>query len=150
MKHLNLETYLDRYTQLRKALGFKVRSEERYLRQFVGFLESQESAGPIRAEMAVRWALSTSRHSMQARRLTLARRFLMYLKAFLPDTGIPSVGLLTGEPRPQAYVYSEEEIVRMQRHTRRLWDRGCLSQITFETLIGLLACTGLRIGERFG
>jgi integrase len=35
----------------------------------------------------------------------------------------------------------------MQQATRTLWEPGSLKQITFETLIGLLACTGLRIGE---
>jgi integrase len=35
----------------------------------------------------------------------------------------------------------------MQQATRILWEPGCLKQITFETLIGLLASTGLRIGE---
>jgi integrase/recombinase XerD len=34
-----------------------------------------------------------------------------------------------------------------QQTTRTLWEPGCLKQITFETLIGLLASTGLRIGE---
>ena len=35
----------------------------------------------------------------------------------------------------------------MLQATRTLWEPGCLKQLTFETLIGLLASTALRIGE---
>jgi integrase len=83
----------------------------------------------------------------QVTRLTAARHFLIYLKAFLPDTEIPPPSLLAEERQTRPYLYSDEEILRMQQSTRTLWEPGCLKQITFETLIGLLACTGLRIGE---
>jgi integrase len=73
--------------------------------------------------------------------------FMIYLKAFLPDTEIPAAGLLAEERRPRPRPYAEEEIVRMQQIARTLWEPGGLKQITFETLIGLLASTGLRIGE---
>lgn len=145
----NLEIYADRYAELRKALGFRFR-EHSLLRQFVRFLRSQDCSGPIRATMAVQWACMASLRCGrcgQVTRLTTARHFLIYLKAFLPDTEIPASGLLAEERRPRPRLYAEEEIVRMQQITRTLWEPGCLKQITFETLIGLLASTGLRIGE---
>jgi integrase/recombinase XerD len=150
MKHLNLEMHADRYAELRKALGFKFRVEHNILRKFVRFLESQDSPGPIRAAMVLQWACDASAlcgRCGQIQRLTVARHFLIYLKAFLPDTEIPASGLLAEERRPRPYLYSDEQIVRMQQITRTLWKPGCLKQITFETLIGLLASTGLRIGE---
>jgi integrase len=150
MKHLNLEMHADRYGEMRKALGFKFRVEHNMLRQFVRFLELQNSPGPIRAAMALQWACTASPlcgRCGQVRRLTVARYFLIYLKAFLPDTEIPASGLLAEERRPRPYLYSDVQIVGMQQSTRTLWKSGCLKQITFETLIGLLASTGLRIGE---
>jgi integrase len=150
VKHLNLEMHAERYAELRKALGYKFRVEPGMLQQFVRFLESQESSGPIRALIALQWAISASPlcgRCGQVRRLTVARHFLIYLKAFLPDTEIPASGLLAEQRRPRPYLYSDHEIVRMQETTRTLWEPGCLKQITFETLIGLLASTGLRIGE---
>ena len=150
MKHLNLEMHADKYVALRKALGFKFRVEHNMLRQFVRFLESQDASGRIRAAMALQWAVSASPlcgRCGQVQRLRTARQFLIYLKAFLPNTEIPEPGMLAEERRPTPYLYSEEEIMRMQQTTRTLWEPGCLKQITFETLIGLLASTGLRIGE---
>jgi len=150
MKHLNLEMHAERYTGLRKALGFKFRFEYSLLHQFVRFLESQDSPEPIRAAMALQWAVSASPRCGrcgQVTRLNTARHFLIYLKAFLPATEIPPSGMLAEERRPTPYLYSDEQIVRMQQTTRTLWNPGCLKQITFETLIGLLASTGLRIGE---
>ena len=149
MKRLHLQIHADRYAELRKALGFKFR-ERGSVQQFVDFLESQGGSGPIRAAMALEWAVSASPRCGrfgQVGRLTVAWHFLMYLKAFLPDTEIPAPGLLAEERRPRPYLYSGEEIVGMQQATRTLWEPGCLKQITFETLIGLLASTGLRIGE---
>ena len=145
----NLEIYADQYGELRKALGFKFR-EHSLLQQFVQFLKSQDCHGPIRAAMAVQWACMTSPRCGrfgQVTRLTAARHFLIYLKAFLPDTEIPPAGLLAEQRRPRPYLYSDEEILHMQQTTRTLWEPGCLKQITIETLIGLLASTGLRIGE---
>jgi integrase/recombinase XerD len=150
MKHLQLEMHLMRYAEMRKAMGYKFRVEQILLPQFVRFLESRDGSGPIRAAMALEWAISASPacgRVGQVQRLTVARHFLIYLKAFMPDTEIPAPGLLAEGRRPRPYVYSDEEIVRMQQATRALWERGCLKQITFETLIGLLASTGLRIGE---
>ena len=149
MKHLHLQIHADRYAELRKALGFKFR-ERSLIQQFVHFLESQDGTGPIRAAMAFEWAISASPtcgRVGQAQRLTVARHFLIYLKAFLPDTEIPASGLLAEERRPRPRLYSDEEIARMQQATRTLWESGSLKQIAFETLIGLLASTGLRIGE---
>lgn len=149
MKHLHLQIYAERYAELRQALGFKFR-ERGLVQQFVDFLESQNCSGPIRTAMVLEWAVSASPscgRCGQVRRLTVARHFLICLKAFLPDTEIPAPGLLAEERRPRPYLYSSEEIVRMQQATRTLWEPGCLKQFTFETLIGLLASTGLRIGE---
>ena len=149
MKHLHLQIHADRYAELRQALGFKFR-ERGLVQQFVDFLEAQNCSGPIRTALALEWAVSASPscgRCGQVRRLTVAWHFLIYLKAFLPDTEIPASGLLTEERRPRPYLYSSQEIVGMQQATRTLWEPGCLKQITFETLIGLLASTGLRIGE---
>ena len=59
MKHLHLQIHADRYAELRKALGFKFR-ERNSVQQFVQFLESQDGSGPIRAAMALEWAVSAS------------------------------------------------------------------------------------------
>jgi integrase len=53
--------------------------------------------------------------------------------------------LPASKSRPAPYLYRDEEIVALMRAAGAL--RPPLRAATFRTLIGLLACTGLRIGE---
>lgn len=148
MKYTNLPLHLDTYLNLRRALGYKLGYEKTAVREFVRFLESQND-GPLPGEMILRWACSASPRAGQAgqyRRFCYARRFLTYLNPFFPETEIPA-SVLTDARRPRPYIFSEEQIARMQAATRQLWPAGSLKQFTLETLLGLLISTGLRIGE---
>lgn len=149
MRYTNLPSHLDSYLNLRRALGYKPGYEKTAVRQFVRFLESQNDAVPLRAETIIRWACAVSPRAGQAaqyRRLCYARHFLTYLKAFFPETEIPPL-ILADARRPRAYIFSEEQVVRMLAATWQLWPAGSLKQLTLETLLGLLTSTGLRIGE---
>jgi hypothetical protein len=44
------------YVGLRNAIGYTVRCEEKLLKDFIQFVASQNSSGPIRAQMAIDWA----------------------------------------------------------------------------------------------
>jgi hypothetical protein len=52
----DLRAQIERYVGLRSALGYVVRSEERLLKDFAQFLDSQSIVGPIRAHLALEWA----------------------------------------------------------------------------------------------
>ena len=81
-----------------------------------------------------------------SRRLRAVRGFARYLKALDPACEVPPLELLpASKHRPAPYLYREEEVLALMAAARRL--RPPLRAATFETLIGLLACTGLRIGE---
>src|SRR5262245_11624813 len=87
VKTVELETHLVAYLSLREALGFQMRAEKTLLPEFVAFVQAQGSIGPIRAEMALEWACQASAHrgpSGAARRLSLARGFLLYLQTSAP------------------------------------------------------------------
>jgi site-specific recombinase XerD len=76
------------------------------------------------------------------------RDFVDYLKAFEPGTEILSPGLVAEPSRPQAQLYSTEQIRRMMDAPHHgSGEPGSFRQTTFHTVIGLLASTGLRIGE---
>lgn len=78
----------------------------------------------------------------------MVRGFLVHLKAFEPETEIPSPGLVAEARRPQAHLYSPEQINRMMEAGHHwFWEPGSFRQATYRTVIGLLASTGLRIGE---
>jgi integrase len=83
------------------------------------------------------------------RRLGVVRGFARYLSTIDPATEIPPGDLLPAAlPRVAPYLYSPGEIQALMAAARALSPR--LRAATFETVIGLLAVTGLRPGEALG
>ncbi|MGH2944018.1 MAG: tyrosine-type recombinase/integrase, partial [Solirubrobacteraceae bacterium] len=81
-----------------------------------------------------------------SRRLRAVRGFARYLHALDPACEVPPTELLPASKyRPAPYLYRDEEIIALMTAAGGL--RPPLRAATFQTLIGLLACTGLRIGE---
>jgi integrase/recombinase XerD len=145
-----LETQLGAYLSLREALGFQMRAEKILLPEFVAYVKAQESTGPIRAQRALEWACQASAHrgpSGTARRLSMARGFMSYLKASEPDTDVPAPGLLPTPRRPKPYLFTPPQLMALFEAAQASRPRGSLRPHTLSTLLGLLASTGLRVGE---
>jgi integrase len=127
-----------------------MRARRKLLEDFVAYLEKHSDGKPIRAQLAVDWASSTSATcgvAGQAARLGLARGFLIHLKASLPETEIPDKHLLAAPRRPPPYIFSAAEISLLLEEAARVGPRGSLRPHTHQTLLGLLASTGLRPSE---
>jgi integrase/recombinase XerD len=76
----------------------------------------------------------------------VVRGFARYLSTIDPATEVPSEDLLRASlPRVAPYLYSQTEITALISAAQGLTPR--LRAATFETLIGLLAVSGLRRGE---
>lgn len=145
-----LDTQLVAYLSLREALGFQMRAENILLPDFVAFVKAQGITGPIRAQLAFEWACQTSASrgpSGAARRLSIARGFLTYLRASAPDTDVPEPGLLPSPRRPKPYLFTPTQLPALVQAAQASRPRGSLRPHTLSTLIGLLASTGLRVGE---
>jgi integrase/recombinase XerD len=142
-----LQIELEQYLALRRALGFKLDGEGRLLSQFVAHIEDRE-ARSVTAEDAIEWATLPAHASPRwhARRLSMARRFAIYLNARDPSVQIPPPGLIRGgRSRATPYLYTDIEIASMIQAATTL--RTPLLTATYQALIGLLRVTGLRIGE---
>lgn len=138
------------YVGLRKAIGYTVHSEEKLLKDFVDFVAPGTVHGPIRAQTAVDWACTPSAGrgpAGQASRLKVVRGFLSHLRATLPETEVPGPGVLAPIRRPTPYLYSASEIEALLSEASRLSPKDSLRPHTYCTLIGLLASSGLRVGE---
>jgi len=138
------------YVGLRHALGYVVRSEEKLLKDFVRFIGAQAITGPIRAQMALDWACTFSPGrgaAGQVNRLKVVRGFLSYLQAAIPETEVPALGLLGNIRRPKPYLYSRQQLERLIEAASLLKPNGSLRSHTYATMIGLIASTGLRVGE---
>lgn len=144
-----LNDALTQYVAVRRALGTQFREPALTLCHFVEFLERQ-GAEFITTQLALRWACEPQgvQRATWARRLTQVRGFAAWLSAFDPRTVIPPRQLLdVRHRRNKPYIYTEQEIAQLMTEAARLPSRNGLRALTHETLIGLLAATGLRPGE---
>jgi len=142
-----LHRHLEDYLRLRRSLGFKLEFPGLVLPSLVTYLEAAGAAA-ITAELAVAWA-GLPRGVLPitwAHRLGAARGFARYLKAIDPATEIPPAGIWPSvSPRPRPWIWAETDIRRLLSAARTL--RPPLRAATYETLFGLLATAGMRLGE---
>ncbi len=142
-----LAEHVERYLAVRRALGFKLHREGRMLADFIAFAEARGEQ-TVTIDTALAWAKLPAAGSAAylALRMRAVRGFARYLSALDPTAEVPPLDLLPARKyRPTPYLYSDGEILAMMAAAHTL--DPPLRAATSETLIGLLACTGLRIGE---
>jgi integrase/recombinase XerD len=142
-----LRESVDDYLQIRRALGYKLTIHGRVLPQFARFLEQRDTA-VITTSLALEFATQPQDASVVwwHQRLAIVRGFASYLQALDPRTEVPPIDLLPAKFRRHTpYLYSEADIEALMGAAREI--RSALKAATYETLIGLLAVTGMRIGE---
>ena len=142
-----LSEHVEEYLRARRALGVKLERAGRLLPQLVGYLEAAE-ASTITRELAISWAkLPVAAHPQHwASRLSIARGFAAYLQTIDPNTEIPPVGVFAVRYQRQTpYLWSRTDIARLLEAASEL--RPPLKAASYEALFGLLAVTGMRLGE---
>jgi integrase/recombinase XerD len=142
-----LRGHIRDYLRLRRALGFKLEREGDLLDQFAGYLRTAEAA-TITSELAIAWARQPSgaQPNHWAKRLGVVRKFAAYLQTIEPATEVPPPGVFPARRhRPTPYLWSQSDIGRLLEGARAL--RPPLRAATHEALFGLLATSGMRLGE---
>jgi integrase len=142
-----LAEHLDEYLRLRRGLGFQLGRHGEELPHFVAFLDAL-GAEVVTVELAVAWVRSAQgiKPITVDYRLATVRGFARYLHAIDPAHEIPPRGLLSvPRRRPAPYIYTPEQLGEVLRRTERL--RPPLRAATYRALFGLLAATGMRLGE---
>jgi integrase len=135
------------YLALRRALGYRLARPEKLLGQFLDHLE-RTGESRITVAVALDWARlpAGGGSNWWAYRLSVARGFATYLHGLDPAHEVPAAELLPHRPlRASPYLYSDTDIAALIAATSSL--RTPLRRATFATLIGLLAVTGIRVGE---
>lgn len=136
------------YLEQRRALGYKLRIEGQMLLSFARYADRSGHRGPLTRELALHWAALPRQATRLywARRLELLRVFAQHQVAVEPATELPPRHVFgPAHCRRAPHLYSPEQILQLLRRAARL--PGRLRPLTYETLLGLLACTGLRISE---
>jgi integrase/recombinase XerD len=143
----SLHKAAEEYLTVRRALGFKLKMQGRLLLQFVDYLESS-GLETVTTEAAVAWATAPSDASAvwHGMRFGVARRFAAHLHLLDPTCELPPPDVLPEcQRRFPPYIYSADEIAALMNEARRL--RPAFRALTAETVIGLLAVSGMRSGE---
>lgn len=142
-----LSEYAQEYLRARRALGVKLERHGRLLPQLVAYLEAA-GASTVTRELAISWArLPAGAHPRHwAARLSIARGFAAYMQTIDPTTEIPPADVFAVRyQRPTPYLWSDAAICRLLEGAREL--RPPLKAAGYEALFGLLAVTGMRVGE---
>lgn len=144
-----LKQAVDDYLALRRSLGFKLREYGKCLTEFVSFLKKHGSAH-LTNKLAVEYATQQQHEKpvSWSRRLGIIRGFARYHFGADPKTEIPPIGLLRfRSQRARPYVYSQNEIRRLLQAALKIDSPHKLQRHTYYCLFGLLAVSGLRLGE---
>lgn len=142
-----LATALTEYLTIRRRLGFKLGRHGQLLQDFVTYLDERE-ATTVTTELAMAWARrpAGARPAWWGARLSVVRVFARYLQTIDPATEVPPADLLPARSqRATPYLYSASDIDALMAAARRLSSEHRAA--TYATLIGLLAVTGMRVGE---
>ena len=137
------------YLTIRRACGFKLERHGRLLPRFAAFLD-QQGAPSITNELSLRWAKQpeSADPTIWVDRLTAVRGFARYMSAVDPRTEVPAKDLLVSpgrrNRRAEPYIYSPSDVAALMEAARALKP---LQAATYETLVGLLFVTGIRVGE---
>lgn len=145
----DLRKAVEDYLEFRRSLGFGLLKIAGTLHSFVAFAEKE--IGPyITTDLVLRWVeLSTAKEpATLAARYNTVRRFAIWRRAVDVRTEIPPEGLIPGRYyRKSPYIYSDKEIEELVYEANNLPSTTGVRGLTYATLFGLLAVTGMRISE---
>ena len=145
-----LREILADYLTVRRALGYKLDKAGKLLAQFLTYLEDLNEER-VTTETALSWAtLPIAAHaSWLSYRLSIVRGFATHLRTIDTTSEVPPADLLPWRAcRATPYLYSEQEVTALMAAATML--RTSHRVATYQTLIGLLVVTGMRVGEAIG
>lgn len=141
--------HLKDYLSLRRSLGHELADARRLLPRFVAYLEDA-GAQTITVDAALAWVQlpdADPSSSVWVRRMTAVRGFARHMSGLDPATEIPPLGLVTFRPRWRPpFIYSAADVEALLAAVPSIIPTP-LRAATFRTMIGLLAATGMRVGE---
>ena len=137
-----------RITRLRNRLGHELAEYHRLLPRFVAFLDDA-GLQTVTVAAALAWVNAPDvdpSGTVASHRMTIARGFARHMAGLDPRTEIPPFGLVgSRRHRHEPFIFSPGDIAALMTGAQSLRTR--FASATHETVIGLLAATGMRVGE---
>jgi integrase len=142
-----LSPSIDAYLELRRAVGFRLKSEERLLHAFARWA-AERGDTHVQTPTATEWAATARSLWQRERRLRAVAGFARHARAEDPRHEVPPIFVFgRRHVRPRPHIYAPEELQRLLDAARRLPPLWPLRAQVFTTLFGLLAAAGLRVSE---
>lgn len=146
----NLLNHIQGYLDYRRALGYQLETVERILRAFYRHASKRGYIGPLKRSWVEEFAdaptdVNPAYHAM---RLRILHDFAKHWAVYDPRVEVPfrrteQMGYHRATPR----IYTDEEIQMLMAAARCSHvDQGIPGE-THATIIGLMACSGIRTGE---
>lgn len=142
-----LSKALTYHVELHRGLGFKFHNQHGLLRSFVSFAEAHGETF-VHVDRVLEWARQAPSSAQRRNRLVTVRRFALALHAEDSRHEVPPADALGREMfrRRMPYIYTPDEISRLLAAAAML-PTDSDRPLTYATLFGLLAATGMRVSE---
>jgi integrase len=144
-----LTKQVEEYLASRRAMGFALHGEGYQLHAFARFAKENGHTGPMTTNSLLQWIQGARKPGpvTAARRVEVLRPFLKYCRQFDPACPVLPLELCgPGHRRLAPHIYTEAEIAALLAAARELKPEG-LRPLTYLTLFGTLAATGMRVSE---
>ena len=140
------------YLTERRLLGFDLGISGTQITAFARFVDAAGHTGSLTTRIVLDWVQGKTRRATPfswARRLEVLRPFARYLTRLDPATEFPDTAIFGRSHRRLApHIYTDQRDRRSSRRGPDVCPRMVRSRpVTYETIFGLIAATGLRISE---
>lgn len=146
----SLAPYMIDFVTFKRLQGFQYDAQIVLLRYFDKFLVQHHfNDHSLSRTIVDDYLVHTSSYQPNTRyiRLSIVRNFSHYLNLYERASYVFNDLPLKRSSSPRFYIYSDKEIQALLRQCNNLKPSKSQKPITFQTLIGLIAVTGLRINE---
>jgi integrase len=142
-----LQAALEDYLALRRSMGFKLRRAEKLLGQFVEYCNAS-GVEIVTTGRALQWATlpDGASRSWVSHRLCVVRGFSRHLALIDERHEVLPTSLVPHRPsRATPFLYKEDQVMALMAAAATF--RSPIRQASFQTIVGLLWATGMRVGE---
>ena len=141
---------IEDYIDFKHSLGYEIKVESNELRRFAKYTQDINYNGSLTIDLALTWVSLNRGYSRwyRARRLEMIHTFAKYASSVDPSAQVPQTGIFGKcHGRVTPYIFTEEEIIKLMKHSAYLYSPDGIRRITVATALGLLWSTGIRISE---
>jgi integrase len=147
----SMQSLVQTYLEERRSSGFALEIPGKLLMGFARFSDQRGHRGPITEQLILDWVQGCARRATPftwARRLQTIRPFARFCLRLDRATYIPEQSVFgRAKRRLTPHIYTDREITDLLRAAGQLKPEGTLRPVTYKTLFGLIAATGLRLSE---